>query len=336
LSITPFAGGYLFEGNQNLRNKPVYGLALGYSLNPNWDFEAVYRWVPDSQYTSGQQQQLTIHGVSGDVLYNFSPERRFVPYVALGVGLLFLDPDNGAVNNDTMVNYGAGFKYYITDYFALRADVRHIFDITVHDTARENSFYNHFAYTAGVTFHIGMSPAAPPPLQAEKPLPVVKSPVPQAPKPALIPPSPQAPKLALIPPSPLATNSVLEPSPAKEEQAGSRREASAVVPGEIMVTGVEIRHNSLEIITDGRIRNFKSFTLTHPSRLVIDIRDAVNGLGAKKIPVNWSDITAVRFGSYPDHLRVVLDGAKSEVPSYRIEETGNGLKVGLAPPQKKK
>jgi OOP family OmpA-OmpF porin len=318
LSITPFAGGYLFEGNQNIRNKPVYGLAIGYSLNPNWDIEAVYRGVPDSHYTTGRQQELTVHSVSGDVLYTVLPEQRFSPYMVAGAGALFLDPDSGAVNNDAMVNYGAGFKYYITDYFALRADVRHIFDITVHDTARANSFYNHFAYTAGITFHLGVQPTTPSTAKAEKPLPVMQAPALQESKASLI-------------PAPQTAKPVPGPAQAKGEPASQRGATAAVLPGGIMVTGVAVSQNMLEITTAGRIRNYTSFTLTQPSRLVIDIRDAVNGLGAKKIPVDWAGVTMVRFGSYPDHLRVVLDAAQSEFPSHRIEETGTGLKISMVP-----
>jgi hypothetical protein len=33
LTVSPFAGAYVFEGNQNLDNRAVYGLAIGYNFS---------------------------------------------------------------------------------------------------------------------------------------------------------------------------------------------------------------------------------------------------------------------------------------------------------------
>ncbi|MCM2360055.1 MAG: outer membrane beta-barrel protein, partial [Geobacteraceae bacterium] len=163
LSVTPFAGGYLFEGNQHLQDKPVYGLAVGYGFGPHWAFETVFRGVPDSLATDGSRRSLTAYSVSGDLLYHFLPQQRFVPYAVAGAGLLFLDTDKESLNNDALVEYGAGFKYYLCDWFALRGDLRHILDITANDKGNPpRDIYNNFAYTAGFTFQLGGARAAAP------------------------------------------------------------------------------------------------------------------------------------------------------------------------------
>ena len=42
LSMTPFAGGYVFEGNQHITNKAVYGISAGYNFTEHWGLEATY------------------------------------------------------------------------------------------------------------------------------------------------------------------------------------------------------------------------------------------------------------------------------------------------------
>ena len=46
-----------------------------------------------------------------------------------------------------------------------------------------------------------------------------------------------------------------------------------------------------------------------------------------RIPVHKLGIAAVRFGSYPDHLRLVFDAEQGVLLPYRIEETDKGLKI---------
>ncbi len=110
-----------------------------------------------------------------DGVYHFMPEKRLVPYVALGLGGLTLDPDNGKTTNRLAANYGAGVKYFLTETIALRGDVRHVISF--------NNTYNNLIYTLGVDFIFGgkkkpvLPAAAPektvPPPAAPEPAPVV-------------------------------------------------------------------------------------------------------------------------------------------------------------------
>lgn len=205
MSVTPFTGGYVFEGNQNIADRAVYGISVGYNLSEHWGLEATYSAVPNTKILNapaGVDPRLTMHGGRGDILYHFFPDQQLVPYVAAGAGILLFDRKQGSSNGDIMVDYGAGLKFFLIDSVALRADVRHIFDITYHDASNPRGFYNHLAYTAGITFQVGGVKPAVPPVAEEKPAAVV------APAPAPVPepvPQPAPPKVEeapVVPPAP--------------------------------------------------------------------------------------------------------------------------------------
>lgn len=161
-SLTPFAGGYLFEGNQGIKKDgPTYGLALGYNLGERWGVEGVASFV-DGEVAAGTEESVDVYGLRLDLLYHFRPDKDFVPYLAAGLGGLSLDTQ-GDSDEDGLFNYGLGCKYFVTESVALRADVRHILDINLSDRNRERDFFNNLAYTAGLTFQFGGSKAVPSP-----------------------------------------------------------------------------------------------------------------------------------------------------------------------------
>jgi outer membrane beta-barrel protein len=325
LSITPFAGGYVFEGNQKRQDKPVYGISVGYNFTGNWAVELTGSAVFDS---FSSKKSWDIYGVRGDLLYHFLPEGRFVPYLAAGGGALLLKPNGGSSDGDFIADYGGGFKFFLTDLIALRADVRHIIDFTYHDTAAKRDLYNNFAYTAGVTFQIGGVKPAARVVEEQKPVQAVTPPPPATeetkPEPTPVPaptPAPiEAPLPAPVPEAPLTLT------------AEKPELAAAATAGTIVLTGITIDKDSLEIVTSKHLGAYKTYTLSQPSRLVIDVADAVNALGVKRIPVHRFGITAVRFGTHPDFLRIVLDAAQGKLLPYRIEETGKGLKIIMTNP----
>jgi OOP family OmpA-OmpF porin len=156
ISISPFAGGYVFEGNQNLNDSPVYGLGIGYNFSEHWALEEVLSWAPTrTDFSSSANQDYDVYGVHVDVLYHFRPDKKLVPYLAAGGGALFLSPESGDTDEDPMVDYGGGLKYFVTPDIALRADVRHIIDFNVHDNSGTPTVYNNLSYTGGMTFQFG-------------------------------------------------------------------------------------------------------------------------------------------------------------------------------------
>jgi len=44
-SFTPFAGYYVFEGNQDLKNSPIFGLRAGYNFTKNLGLEGYFSYL---------------------------------------------------------------------------------------------------------------------------------------------------------------------------------------------------------------------------------------------------------------------------------------------------
>lgn len=144
-TITPFIGGYSFEGDEDIDNDATYGLAAGYNLDSNWGIEMVGNYVKTE--LDPDTGDIDVGLLRLDSLYHFMPTQKLVPYIGVGIGAINFDPDNGDDDTDFLANYGAGIKYFINETVALRADVRHIisFDKT----------YNNLMYTLGLAFQFG-------------------------------------------------------------------------------------------------------------------------------------------------------------------------------------
>lgn len=187
-SISPFVGGYTFDGVQHLETAPVLGLRLGYDLTKNWGVEL----VGDYLATDGTHSERSINALSYrlDFLYNFMPDGPLVPYLAAGGGGITLGHGKDGLKisdrtNDATANAGFGVKYFLTDSVALRGDARQLFLFEKH-----NSVMYNWEYTAGLTYLFGgKTVAAPAPAPAQEP----------APAPARVepPPAPAAPTSSL-------------------------------------------------------------------------------------------------------------------------------------------
>jgi len=157
VSITPFFGGYTFDSDLHLDTKPVYGLRLGYDITPRWGVEVATDYVSTELEQGGGNVRAL--GYRLDALYHFMPDKKFVPFIAAGVGGTTLRYPEGMKNDtDSLFNYGGGIKYFFTDALALRADIR---QLLVFDGSQSD-----FEYTIGLTFLFGgkKAAAAPPPV----------------------------------------------------------------------------------------------------------------------------------------------------------------------------
>jgi OmpA-OmpF porin, OOP family len=145
-SISPFIGGLLFEGNQDLEHRPIYGLRAGYDFTKNWGVEALFGYVRTNYKVTDSNTDVLNYRVEG--LYHFWPNGRLVPFVAAGLGGMTIRSKDDAVNrNRAAFDYGAGVKYALTNRLGLRADVRHVLTT--------GSLYNNLEYTVGLTFSFG-------------------------------------------------------------------------------------------------------------------------------------------------------------------------------------
>jgi OOP family OmpA-OmpF porin len=145
-SVSPFVGGFWFEGNQDLDHRPVYGLKLGYDFTKNIGAEATFDYV-NTHYTTADIN-TNVYNYRVEALYHFMPDSKLVPFIAVGVGGMSIDYKDATHDKDRATfDYGLGLKYFLTDWLALRADVRHVLAF--------GSVYNNLEYTAGLVFYFG-------------------------------------------------------------------------------------------------------------------------------------------------------------------------------------
>lgn len=180
-SVTPFFGGYTFEGNENIESpSAVYGLRAGYNFTKHWGVEGFFNYVPATvNETLGLagDSDIKLYGYGVEALYHFMPEKRLVPFLAVGVGGTHYAPPDGIESKDKLTfDGGAGLKFFLTDWVALRADVRYVLPL--------NDRFNNLLYTFGINFAFGgakkeqpiqqaapVEQAPPPPPPVEKPAP---------------------------------------------------------------------------------------------------------------------------------------------------------------------
>jgi OOP family OmpA-OmpF porin len=178
-SVSPFFGGFWFDGDEDLDHRPVYGLRLGYDFTKHWGAEAVLDYV-NTKYKPTQDRTTDVFNYRLEGLYHFMPDSKVVPFVAVGVGGMSINYA-GNFENKTRAAFdiGPGVKYFITDWLALRADVRYVLTT--------GSIYNNLEYALGFTFYFGGTKATPPP-RAKEPEPAPPPPTPppvKEPEPAL-------------------------------------------------------------------------------------------------------------------------------------------------------
>jgi OOP family OmpA-OmpF porin len=162
VSVTPFIGGYTFEGNEDLKTAPVFGLRGGYYFTQNLAVEGFFHYVPTESESLPGNPSVKLYGFGIEGLYHFMPNSRLVPFVALGVGGSRYSVSGPGKDRDRFtVDYGAGLKYYMMDNLALRADVRHVI-LPLHDR------YNELLYTVGLEFSFGGAKKAMPAVMATR------------------------------------------------------------------------------------------------------------------------------------------------------------------------
>jgi OOP family OmpA-OmpF porin len=203
-SVSPVAGGYLYENDQSKDIAPLLGARVGYNFTKAIGIEGVYNYVFDTKAVNNGPD-FSSQRYGGQLLYHFFPDSLFVPYIAAGYsGIEF--KGTGIPNTKThgAFDYGVGAKYFVTDDIALRGDVRHVlYDL-------DPGFHNNVEFTLGVYFPFGGDTPAP---KAVAPAP---KPVAAPGQAAVPPPPPPAPKPAVVAVPPV----VVPPPPADADKDG--------------------------------------------------------------------------------------------------------------------
>ena len=140
--VTPTIGGVLPEGNLDLKSQLTYGLRFGINLDNTIvdQFELGYDRTGNTKYDAvGATEKTAFNRYYGNLIkeYKMTPESAL--YALVGIG--YEDVRNEMYSNEDSMfaQYGGGVKYWVTDSFALKAEVRHA--IKVH-SGDNNLFYS--------------------------------------------------------------------------------------------------------------------------------------------------------------------------------------------------
>ena len=154
-SVTPYIGGYLFDKDQKLRNAPVAGINLGYNFTKYFGVEVSGDYIATKyDLTVSHSRESDVGNYRLDGILNLIPDSRLVPFIFAGFGGQSIDyPRNVRNRTASAADYGAGLRFFFTDWLALRGDVRQIY---IFDDSRKD-----FEFTLGLTFYFGGAKRAP-------------------------------------------------------------------------------------------------------------------------------------------------------------------------------
>jgi len=95
------------------------------------------------------------------------------------------------------------------------------------------------------------------------------------------------------------------------------------------VTATPLKNNvSVHIKADGAIRNYKSFTIDNPARIVFELYKLRSQYEKEHIIVVESKwVRRIRYFGYPDKVRLVLDTHKEYLSKYSAHPTATGLLI---------
>ena len=95
------------------------------------------------------------------------------------------------------------------------------------------------------------------------------------------------------------------------------------------LTAITAQNNTVQLVFDGPVPEFKTFRLNKPDRFVIDLVDVKSGLSARFLPLNAAGVASARVGLYPDKVRVVLDSVNGSFSETSAVKTDTGIVITL-------
>ncbi len=199
--VGPFGGYNFFENSQNLKDRPVFGLRLGYNFTRHFGIEGAGEFIKsrvDDKARTGLTEgqfgspmdgvDLTFYHI--DAVYHFIPDGKFNPFVLAGFGGAHYRPEI-STKDMAAFNLGVGAKYWLTDNIALRFDLK---DYMVTEIFQET--YHNIGATIGITFAFGgKAKPAPTPAAKYEPIPEPKPEPKPEPRPTPPPPPPPEPRV---------------------------------------------------------------------------------------------------------------------------------------------
>jgi len=156
VTVSPLLGTHIFKKSEQLKNGEYYGVALGYNVTDHFSLELI--GTGSMVLDKATPREFQYYTSTLGFLYHFNPQGKLVPYFGGAVGASYMDTDipGDDVNEDLLADYGLGFKYFTTDWLALRVDARHVLR---HETSwnpiDHGKNYGNFMFSGGLTFQLG-------------------------------------------------------------------------------------------------------------------------------------------------------------------------------------
>lgn len=304
-SVSPVIGGLSFEGSQHLETSPVFGARAGYNFTKALGVEALFDFSRNKSTRSSKT--LDFYRYGGDLLYHFWPDDKFVPYIAVGFAGMNMEGHN-PVAADTakskgVLDYGLGFKYFVTDDMAWRADVRGLLY-----NYNENDQHA-IEYTTGIYIPFGGTPAVRKLPEPPQPPPVVE--------PVIVPPPPA--------PAPMATLSATPPMVVKGQESTLSWTSQNATTCEILPVIGSVQPQGSTVVTPD---NTTLYTLTCSGEGGAAKSTAAVNVTTVPAPV-YVTPAAVRFCNKPALLMINFDSNKYNIkPEYHeeLKSVGDFLK----------
>ena len=98
------------------------------------------------------------------------------------------------------------------------------------------------------------------------------------------------------------------------------------------LTAIVVTPEGIDIITDGPLTAYTTFSLTKPDRMVVDLPGVRNGISAGKVPIGAFGINSARLGRHEGKSRIVFDGATDSILRAKLIKTDTGLRLLPAAP----
>lgn len=96
-----------------------------------------------------------------------------------------------------------------------------------------------------------------------------------------------------------------------------------------LLTGIKSQEDGVAITTNRPVSDFKTFRLSRPDRVVLDIHQAQVGMADKLVVLNSTGVSTARIGSYPDKVRIVFDAINGSLDDAVITRSATGLHVSF-------
>lgn len=170
VTLSPMIGGIVYDMKNGIdRNAVVGGLRAGYNVTKTIGVEALFDYSNTQTRDFTNNKDVKMYRYGAEALYNFFPDAALVPHVAAGIGALNFNGEGLSSRAKTMLDWGVGAKYFLTDNVALRGDVRHI-------ATKDDRWKNDLEYMVGLYIPFGGTKAVAKAVEPE-PAPVAKAPV---------------------------------------------------------------------------------------------------------------------------------------------------------------